>query len=50
MDIDIDLKNESAETTVNKLAKVKDIEESEKITLVQNFIEQGKRNITDKAN
>jgi len=41
MNVEIDLINESAESIVSKLEKVKNIKESEKITLVQNFINQG---------
>ncbi len=43
MDIEIDLMNESAESIVSKLGKIKSINESEKIAFVQNFIDQGKK-------
>jgi len=43
MSIEINLMDESAESVVSKLEKVKNIKESEKIAFVQNFIDQGKK-------
>lgn len=43
--INIDMTNENAEEIINKLKNIKNIEESEKITIIKKFIEKSKKEV-----